>query len=141
VVISLDSLPPHVPAAFIAVEDPGATGGAFAAPVWGRIMRQLYEERPAPADWDRPASVVSRRIDPGTGMILGDGCHPRYGASSSELFVEGRLPPTVCPYRDYWQDLWDRRGVQWAPPGRPEVRGREPLGRPAPGRGRPPRRN
>jgi membrane carboxypeptidase/penicillin-binding protein len=28
-----------------------ATGGGFAAPVWGRIMRQLYSERPAPQAW------------------------------------------------------------------------------------------
>jgi 1A family penicillin-binding protein len=87
---------------------PGATGGAFAAPVWGRIMRQVYAERPAPPEWPRPATVVSRRVDPGTGMVLGEGCQPRYGSATAEIFIEDHVPATVCPYRDYWRDWWDR---------------------------------
>jgi 1A family penicillin-binding protein len=123
----------------------GSTGGGFAAPVWGRIMRQVYADRPAAPDWTRPMGVVSRRIDPGTGLVLGEGCHPRYGMATTEIFIDRHVPPTVCPYRDYWRELWDRLGgrdvrAQSGPgpglsrpeaaPGRPPARGRGPLGRP-----------
>jgi 1A family penicillin-binding protein len=126
-----------------------ATGGGMAAPVWGRIMRQVHAERPAAAEWPRPPGVVARRIDPGTGLVLGDGCAPRYGPASTEIFMEKHIPATVCPYRDYWRDLWDRMGGRdarveqdrrgYAP--RPQARGRGPIGREVPGRGRSPRRN
>jgi 1A family penicillin-binding protein len=117
----------------------GATGGGFAAPVWGRIMRQVHAERPGTTEWPRPPGVVSRRVDPGTGLVLAEGCHPRYGSATSEIFLERAIPATVCPYRDYWRDLWDRMGrdgrIERTPP-RPQARGRGPIGRPLPGRGR-----
>jgi 1A family penicillin-binding protein len=121
----------------------GATGGGFAAPVWGRIMRQVHGERPGATEWPRPAGVVSRRVDPGTGLVLSEGCHPRYGSAATEIFMERHVPSTVCPYRDYWRDLWDRmggRGVRVEPaprpPARPQARTPRPLGRELPGRGR-----
>jgi 1A family penicillin-binding protein len=117
----------------------GATGGGFAAPVWGRIMRQLQAERPGPTEWPRPPGVVSRRIDPGTGLVLADGCAPRYGLATTEIFLERAVPTTVCPYRDYWRELWDRVGGRDAraePAPRAAPRSRGPLGRPLPGRGR-----
>jgi 1A family penicillin-binding protein len=127
----------------------GATGGGFAAPVWGRIMRRVHAERSAPPDWTRPPGVVARRVDPGTGMVLREGCHPRYGFATTELFLERSVPPTVCPYRDFWADYWSRMGGRGAaveperrgPTGRPQAQRRGPLGRELPGRGRRPGRN
>jgi 1A family penicillin-binding protein len=86
-----------------------ATGGGFAAPVWGRVMREVYAGRPQPQVWQRPDSVVVRRIDPQTGLILADGCHPSWGGEGSELFLLGHEPGYVCPYRGGWlADLWGR---------------------------------
>jgi penicillin-binding protein 1A len=117
----------------------GATGGGFAAPVWGRIMREVYAERPVPEAWRAPAGVVARRIDPGTGLVLREGCHPRYGSATTELFVNGHVPATVCPYRDYWSDFWSRiRGSDRSRElDRPAVPERPPgvRERPRPGRG------
>jgi penicillin-binding protein 1A len=87
-----------------------ATGGGYAAPVWGRLMRTFYAERRAAPVWQIPANVTQRRIDPYTGYVLEDGCQPRYGDAASELFVRGSLPASACPYRDWWGDLWDRIG-------------------------------
>jgi 1A family penicillin-binding protein len=122
----------------------GATGGGFAAPVWGRIMRQVYADRPAPAAWAPPPGVVARRIDPWSGLVLGEGCHPRHGGATTEIFLARYVPETVCPYRSFWTDFWGRMGgrdarVESSPP-RPQARDRGPRGRELP-RGRPPRRN
>jgi hypothetical protein len=65
------------------------------------------------------------------------------------LFLERSVPPTVCPYRDFWADYWSRMGGRGAaveperrgPTGRPQARGRGPLGRELPGRGQRPGRN
>jgi 1A family penicillin-binding protein len=123
----------------------GATGGRFAAPVWGRIMRQVYADRPAPPAWQAPAGVVARRIDPWSGLVLGEGCHPRSGGATTEIFLARSIPATVCPYRSFWTDLWSRMGgrdaqVESDRP-RPNARDRGPRGRELPSRGRPPRRN
>jgi 1A family penicillin-binding protein len=88
----------------------GATGGGFAAPVWGRIMRQVYTQRPMPAAWEPPANVVHHRIDPGTGLVLQDGCEPSGGQARVEIFVAGSVPQAACPYRDFWSDFWNRVG-------------------------------
>jgi 1A family penicillin-binding protein len=113
----------------------GATGGRMAAPVWGRIMRQVYAERPAPPAWQAPPGVVSHRIDPWTGLVLGEGCHPRYGSATMEIFMARYVPETVCPYRSFWRDLWTR---MYEPP---QARDRGPRDRGRPQRGRPQRRN
>jgi 1A family penicillin-binding protein len=123
----------------------GATGGGFAAPVWGRIMRQVYADRPAPPEWQAPPGVVARRIDPWSGLVLGEGCHPRSGGATTEIFLARYVPETVCPYRSFWTDLWNRMGgrdarVESERP-RPQARDRGPRGRELPSRGRPPRRN
>jgi penicillin-binding protein 1A len=85
-----------------------ATGGGFAAPVWGRIMRKVYEHRPMPEEWEQPAGIVARRIDVGTGYVLEEGCHPRGGYESVEIFLEEHVPTSVCPYQNFWTDLWNR---------------------------------
>jgi 1A family penicillin-binding protein len=86
-----------------------ATGGGFAAPVFGRIMRQYYTDR-AGSDWTMPAGVLEYRVDPQTGLVLQDGCYPYGAQETSELFVENSLPGVACPYRDWWGDFWGRVG-------------------------------
>lgn len=88
----------------------GATGGGYAAPVFGRVMRVLYERRDDPGEWRVPGNIAQHRIDPYTGLVLQDGCEPRGVPAASELFVAGHVPDSSCPYRDYWGDFWDRLG-------------------------------
>lgn len=76
---------------------PDASGGRLAAPVWGRITRRIYASRPVPESWARPASVVERRVDPTTGLVLVEGCNPERGTASDELFLESALPSASCP--------------------------------------------
>jgi penicillin-binding protein 1A len=85
-----------------------ATGGGFAAPVWGRVMRRVYEDRPLPEPWPQPEGLVIRRVDGGTGFVLEEGCHSRSGYETTELFLEEHVPSTVCPSAGFWTDLWSR---------------------------------
>ncbi|HSJ06461.1 MAG TPA: PBP1A family penicillin-binding protein, partial [Longimicrobiales bacterium] len=87
-----------------------ATGGGFAAPVWGRVMRQIYRERTEPEPWRVPAGVIRHRIDPYTGLVLQDGCEPRGSSAATEIFISRNVPATACPYRDFWSDFWNRVG-------------------------------
>jgi 1A family penicillin-binding protein len=96
-----------------------ATGGGFAAPVWGHIMRQIYSERPMPQPWPAPADVLRRRIDPQTGLVLQDGCEPRSAPAGSEIFLARHMPAAACPYRDFWSDFWGRLGGVFGGRGRP----------------------
>jgi penicillin-binding protein 1A len=84
-----------------------ATGGGFAAPVWGRIMRQVYAEQEVDG-WAPPEGLVRARVDTSTGYVLQDGCYTRGFGESSEIFLAESMPPTVCPYRDFWTNLWRR---------------------------------
>ena len=38
-------------------------------------------------------------MDPGTGLILAEGCQPQSGAAYREYFLRGMSPPSVCPSR------------------------------------------
>jgi penicillin-binding protein 1A len=104
----------------------GATGGGLAVPVWARVVRSFYEDREHPAAWERPASVVSRRISHWTGKAVSDDCP--YGASSYVDFflasaapVPGCEPPEVEPrYVDPTPQL----------PGRPVFPGQPRVPRP-----------
>src|SRR5690606_11586908 len=71
---------------------PGATGGRLAAPVWGRVMRQL----PAAAgpEWRPPPGVETRYVD-ASGAIVGPGCWAN-GAVRAEYFLAGTAPPGRC---------------------------------------------
>ncbi len=73
-----------------------ATGGELAAPVWGRLMRRVLHGR-APGDWDEPASVVTEKVDPATGLVLRKGCRPAHGAPDTELFLRDMTPAASCP--------------------------------------------
>ncbi|MGH7469684.1 MAG: transglycosylase domain-containing protein [Longimicrobiales bacterium] len=74
-----------------------ASGGRLAAPVWGRVMRRVYANRPDPGDFPVPAGVVNRMVDPETGLVLEEGCWPRWNEPEREIFVEGLEPEQVCP--------------------------------------------
>ncbi|MGQ0814871.1 MAG: transglycosylase domain-containing protein [Gemmatimonadota bacterium] len=94
--------PRHVAAVWIGFDDPApivsnASGGRIAAPVWGRIMRRIYATRATPQAWERPESIVERRVDPATGLLLPDGCRPRRGNADDELFLKYAQPASACP--------------------------------------------
>ena len=76
----------------------GATGGRLAAPLWGRVMARAYQNRQKPRPWQRPAEVVSRPIDPATGLVLKKECAG--DGAPQELFVEGLIPASYCPGRE-----------------------------------------
>ncbi|HEX6862080.1 MAG TPA: PBP1A family penicillin-binding protein, partial [Thermoanaerobaculia bacterium] len=78
-----------------------ATGGSLAAPVWGRIVQRVYQNRKRPEPWKAPQGVVSRRVDSQTGLLLEDGCAARNGRPArEELFIEGIEPAAYCPGKD-----------------------------------------
>jgi penicillin-binding protein 1A len=81
---------------------PGAAGGIYAAPVWGRFMRSVYYGTPAllpkPEAWPLPASVVVRTVDRRTGSLIGEGCPS--ASIVNELFVPGTEPTVLCDVDD-----------------------------------------
>lgn len=79
-----------------------ATGGGVSAPVFGRIMRRIYQKRELPAGWTAPGNVVTRLVDPESGLVLEDGCYPDYGNPLQEVFLADFEPETICPrHGDY----------------------------------------
>ena len=74
-----------------------ATGGRVAAPVWARMMLRVYQKRPMPPPWPRPAGIIEGMVDPASGMLLASGCRPWSGTAYRELFARGTAPQTVCP--------------------------------------------
>jgi penicillin-binding protein 1A len=105
------------------------SGGLLAAPVWGRAAARIYRNRPRPEEWPRPAGVTEARVDPETGRILAPGCEPRWGAATTEVFLAGLTPSTVCPqWREvedrYYARLEERSGWwPWGGPGDGEIEG------------------
>ncbi|WP_243372328.1 PBP1A family penicillin-binding protein [Geotalea sp. SG265] len=92
----------------------GFTGGAVAAPIWERFMRQAVTSRPA-ADFQKPAMVVSATIDPATGYLAAPGCPDK----REEFFIPGTEPTEFCPKHS--NGMLNR---SFAPPAPPE---REPV--------------
>ncbi len=70
----------------------GFTGGAIAAPIWGRFMKAALATKPV-ADFQRPDSVVSVTIDPTTGFIATPDCPVR----RNEIYIAGTQPTETCP--------------------------------------------
>ena len=83
----------------------GASGGTLAAPVWGRIARNIYSHRRHPGGWPAPGGVVHRMVDAMTGEVIADGCYPASGKMYKEVFLAGSEPPEVCPTGglNWWQ--------------------------------------
>lgn len=71
-----------------------ASGGALAAPVWGRVMAEFYSSHVAPAPWTAPAELVARDIDRETGMLATAACPPEQVVT--EGFIPGTEPTDYC---------------------------------------------
>ena len=72
----------------------GASGGTLAAPVWGRIMRRIYADRPTPAAWVQPPGVQTAQVEIGTGRVVDATCPPT-GPVYTEFFVRS-APTALC---------------------------------------------
>lgn len=75
-----------------------ASGGRAAAPVWGRLMREI--QRVQPEDWQRPDEAVELAIDSETGLPIDEDCELEDGARDglrTELFLADADIETVCP--------------------------------------------
>jgi 1A family penicillin-binding protein len=117
--------PEMVGAVWIGFDEPrpivgDAAGGRLAAPVWGRMMRRVYAERPAPADWQAPGDVTRRAVDPATGYLLAEGCSPVGARPQEEYFLLGTEPQAICPSSPstngsgpYVEDDWRSRFRAW----------------------------
>jgi 1A family penicillin-binding protein len=70
----------------------GFTGGAIAAPIWGRFMRSALAGKPA-VDFPKPESVVSVAIDPETGYLATPECPEK----REEFYIPGTEPTDYCP--------------------------------------------
>jgi membrane carboxypeptidase/penicillin-binding protein len=69
----------------------GFTGGAVAAPIWERFMRQALAREPA-SDFPEPETVETLLIDPQTAMLATTDCPER----RLEVFLAGTGPATPC---------------------------------------------
>jgi penicillin-binding protein 1A len=88
----------HVAAVWIGFDRPrpiveDASGGRLAAPVWARVLR----EHATAGVWSTPSTIVQRRVDPASGLLLVEGCEPERGSYRTELFVRGDEPASTCP--------------------------------------------
>ncbi len=71
-----------------------AQGGRLAAPAWTAFMTEVYRRKPAPPDWPRPMSVITREVDITTGLLQTPYC-PRESVRS-EFFIPGTEPTLPC---------------------------------------------
>ncbi len=72
-----------------------AGGGRIVAPAWTKFMRDVYERRPAPADWSRPDSLITREVDWSNGYLATPFCPLE--VRRWEWFYPGTEPTQVCP--------------------------------------------
>jgi penicillin-binding protein 1A len=72
-----------------------AGGGRIAAPAWTAFMRDVYDRRPAPADWNRPDSLVTREVDWSNGYLATPYCPLE--VRHWDWFYPGTEPTKVCP--------------------------------------------
>src|SRR5688572_1049321 len=89
-----------------------AQGGRLAAPAWTAFMTEVYRRRPAPPDWPRPASIITREIDLSTGLLQTPYC-PRE-LVRSELYIPGTEPTRECDRHLAFQ--YDTLGAPVVPP-------------------------
>ena len=71
-----------------------AQGGVLAAPAWTAFMTEVYRRKPAPPDWPRPLSIVTREIDISSGLLQTPYC-PR-SLVASEFYISGTEPTRDC---------------------------------------------
>jgi penicillin-binding protein 1A len=100
----------------------GATGGGLAVPVWARVVRKYYETREHPAAWERPSSVVPRRISRWTGRAVTDDC-PYASDSYIDYFLASSAPTPGCepPEESEWVDPTPHLPGRPVFPGQPRV--------------------
>ena len=81
---------------WIGMDDPqriirGATGGALAAPVWGRIMRGIGNNG---GDWSPPPGIERLQVDE-MGNVVASNC-PTVGGVREEYFIRGTANVSDC---------------------------------------------
>jgi penicillin-binding protein 1A len=117
----------------------GATGGGLAVPVWARVVRSFYQDREHPKEWERPSSVVTRRVSRWTGKAVTDDCV--YASDSFiDYFLASAAPTPGCepPEPQEWVDPTPHLPGRPVIPGQPRVPREEDFLEPArPPRGRP----
>jgi penicillin-binding protein 1A len=99
----------------------GATGGTLAVPVWARVMRTAYANRPPPQPWARPSDVVMRRVSGST--VLAEGC----GGGTPDYFAAAHVPEARCPQPEAAPEFVDPTPEL---PGRPVFPGQKREPRP-----------
>jgi len=128
-----------------------AQGGVLAAPTWTAFMTEVYRRKPAPPDWPKPISIVTREIDVSSGLLQTPYC-PR-NLVTSEFYISGTEPTRDCdkhgPYANPGLVPIDTSPIPLTPPPTsggaqtpitvtpPQI---QPGYEPVPGRGQPPRR-
>jgi len=72
-----------------------ASGGRIAAPAWTAMMKDVYDRRPAPADWPRPDSLITREVDWSNGFLATPFCPD--SLHHWDWFYPGTEPTKLCP--------------------------------------------
>src|SRR5213076_265354 len=72
-----------------------AGGGKIVAPAWTAFMRDVYDRRPAPPDWVRPDSLITREVDWSNGYLATPFC-PQ-DVRHWDWFYPGTEPTQACP--------------------------------------------
>ena len=88
----------------------GASGGTLAAPIWGRVMRRVYADRPEPEEWQPPSGVSTAQVVRGTGEVENPEC-PSGAGTYTEYFLYSPPAPRFCDapppaYTLYGDSLW-----------------------------------
>ncbi len=72
-----------------------AGGGRIVAPAWTAFMRDVYDRRPAPPDWARPDSLITREVDWSNGYLATPYCP--LDVRHWDWFYPGTEPTQACP--------------------------------------------
>src|SRR5436190_1369296 len=72
-----------------------AGGGRIVAPAWTAFMRDVYDRRPPPPDWERPDSLITREVDWSNGYLATPFC-PQ-DVRHWDWFYPGTDPTQACP--------------------------------------------
>jgi len=65
------------------------------APAWTAFMRDVYDRRPPPPDWERPDSLVTREVDWSNGYLATLFCPQE--VRHWDWFYPGTEPTQACP--------------------------------------------
>jgi penicillin-binding protein 1A len=88
----------------------GASGGALAAPVWGKVLASYYRTRAVPTGWPVPPNLVAVQIDRETGYVATANCPHEHLVT--EYFLPGTEPVEYCYRHPDSIDGWFRRTVR-----------------------------